>query len=422
MFDMIERAGVALRRGWVAACFGMTVAMPSAFAADITITAEFKPDVSNPSHREFINTTPESGVCKDGHVVCPPGIFSLQMPMGGTMYYYGINAGATGRDAAYFKFPSGFRTVKVTNDRGESAQVRFRVTNFTSQYELPDDAWELVGGSPGDSVFESHAKLWGIDWDTAPANCSSTGRGGFGDRVHLFSWGTPSNDSDSCVKSPKFDIRGGFRLHEWYTSFAYQLETPNPFAMRNGKYRGSLTLTVGPGGDFDFGNKAQVNKPRIDIDFELTVGHVFELTIPPGSDRAVLEPPYGWKQWMDRGKPDTVLRRDLPFSVSAAHSVTMELQCAQNDGSNCTLDNSKGSTVPMDVAVSIPVARTLSNAPVERLKLPFDKVVSVEFNRFTVSQSTLHIDVKPEHIREMAKYPGTEYRGNISIVFNVLPD
>lgn len=69
-------------------------------------------------------------------------------------------------------------------------------------------------------------------------------------------------------------------------------------------YRGSLTYTIGPGGDFDFGNNVTgLSGDTLVINFELDVQHAFIFEFPPGSERAVLEPKGGWQAWLDGGQP-----------------------------------------------------------------------------------------------------------------------
>ena len=58
-----------LRQGLCA--LALVAGVGSVHAADIYISAEFKPDVSDPDKREFTNTTPWSGVCDSVHLqVC----------------------------------------------------------------------------------------------------------------------------------------------------------------------------------------------------------------------------------------------------------------------------------------------------------------------------------------------------------------
>ncbi|ARP85100.1 hypothetical protein CAL13_01860 [Bordetella genomosp. 9] len=136
----------------------------------------------------------------------------------------------------------------------------------------------------------------------------------------MFMWKFPQ-DAGACIKIPKFDLpqsQHGFRFDGISTSIGYELVAPNPLRMASGTYRGEHTFTIGPGGDFDFGDRATVERSSIVIALELFVHHQFELHLPPGSDRAVLEPPGGWGAWLNSGRRPTKIFRDVPFSFTTS--------------------------------------------------------------------------------------------------------
>lgn len=63
---------------------------------------------------------------------------------------------------------------------------------------------------------------------------------------------------------------------------AYELITPDPLGMDIGHYSGSITYSIGPGGDFDFGDVMVPDDNQITFKFQLQVNHYLAVDFPRG--------------------------------------------------------------------------------------------------------------------------------------------
>lgn len=82
--------------------------------------------------------------------------------------------------------------------------------------------------------------------------------------------------------------------------FYKELFTPNPLGMLAGHYTGSLTYTVGPNGDFDFGDVMLPSSPILTMNFNLDVQHTLKVDVPPGGERSSCSPAGGWQRLASR--------------------------------------------------------------------------------------------------------------------------
>ncbi|NBA93690.1 hypothetical protein GUY40_01725 [Pseudomonas sp. R5(2019)] len=197
---------------------------------------------------------------------------------------------------------------------------------------------------------------------------------------------------------------------------------PSPLRMKHGLYKGQTTYTVGPGADFDLGNGVtNLNSPTVTLNFELEVNHAFVLDFPPGSERAVLEPPNGWLDWVNRGRKPQRLYREHPFRIWSSGPFKVYMRCDQSVGEACAIQNAQGHEVPVQVALSLPETITHSGTPVKQLPIPTRETAALVFDSLAPTlnrQGRLHYEVAREHAGEMLKYPGTTYSGSVTLVFD----
>lgn len=407
---------VAWRATRTLAASAMLTFSLGAHAADMTITAEFKPTAFDPTRTEFTNTTPKSGYCAVHPAYCPNGQFSIFLPIG-AVRYGAIASNAADEDAVQLRVPSEFREVEVQNQTsGERATVKFRVSAFSTTYNVSTI-----------TVIQSqaeHAKLWDTGtWVYAPPPCGGSGLSSLGQGAYMFMWYTPpAVQRLGCTKKPTRDLAPGeLTMLAPRMSIGYELVAPDPLRMQNGVYRGSLRYTVGAGGDFSFGTSASTAKSQIDIDFELTVKHDFQLVLPVEDRTAVLEPPSGWGAWLAGGEAPPALRRDKGFQISVGAPFTVTLSCASAMGDRCLLSNSAGSRVPYGVFLTIPGIITASGDSAARLELLPDKVRRLRPAVGYVNgvQARLHVEAGGDSVREMVKYPGTRYSDVFTMTFDV---
>lgn len=395
-----------------------------AVAFTAPITAEFRPDPSRPDANYFRNTTPVTGICAHygyGPYCQSKGLFSINTPI--IFNSTGpINANhGSPRQGAMIQIRSGWHDLDVVPTQGgKSERLSFRVSGISSTYLTRTPVANLVGG--GVSAAEAHEMLWSGgaqgNWNSAPSPCVETGaRAVPWGRQFLFFWLTPVDGT--CAKTAKFDIPD---LQFYALDFAYELRTPRPLGMAAGTYTGKLTLTLGPGGDIDMGDVMLPDDNIIELDFTLSVDHIFKVEVPPGGNRIHLEPQGGWQGWLQNGRKPTRLFRDQSINLWTSSDFKMTLECAQPMGNTCSVANESGHQVPLDLAVTLPGGLTdASGRPVNRLPLRLDGSGT---DRFQPSMyidrkpSTLHFEIKADAVAQMLEQPGSTYSGTATVIWD----
>lgn len=395
----------------VALC-ALTLLAGGAHASDIFISAEFKPSTLNPDKRDFVNTTPWSGVCNSTHLqTCiDNNWWSIDTGIRGTKQ--AIREDNYGPNGFYVGMPSA-RTVSVTSDDGQHTfDLRFSIIGTALRL------WDQEGDGRTEPASNGSANNCNFGLTNRNANNRSVMRmmlrrdGGEGVVACALHW----IDTNNYVMS-EFD-------------FTYKLTTPEPLGMPTGIYRGVTTFTVGgtgEGTDFDLGNGVALDDNIVNVHFELDVHHPFELELPPGSDRAVLAPKGGWTQWSDHGIVPKALERELPFTVSSSGQFSVSLQCEYPlpDG-RCAIRNMTESAddAPLDIQVSLPGFRVASTGA-DAVGLPLTTTMAPPI--FTTQSlvirrpSQLYFAVNGEAVRAMLDHPGSHYRGDVTVIFDADP-
>lgn len=392
----------------------LTVASFSAQALVQDISAAFRPDPSNPMVNEFVNTTPESGVCP-GHIptVCKAlGIFSIRTNSLTATSNGPIRADHTDpRQGAMWKLPSEWRDVQVTHlGTGDTETVQFRMAGIGHRWDLAPRSWVWDRPLGSDN--------WRSFWRYAPPPCSSTGYAATALNWALFFWIVPEN-AGICNRVPTTDI-----TLMWYslTEYAYAIRTPNPLKMDAGQYTGTITYSIGPGGDVDFGDVMVPSDNVFTFNFTLDVDHQLKVEVPPGGNRIQLEPQGGWQAWLQNGRKPSRLFRDQTVNLWASSHFKMTLECPEPVGNTCSVRNEAGHQVPLDIAVTLPPGLTdAAGRPVKRLPLLLDGSGSELFQPSMFvdrKPSTLHFEVKADAVAQMLEQPGSTYSGSATVVWD----
>ncbi|WP_367345905.1 hypothetical protein [Stenotrophomonas bentonitica] len=384
----------------------------SAHATDIYITAEFKPDVNDPDKREFTNTTPWSGVCDSVHLqVCiNNNWWSIDTKVRGTKQ--GVYATNWGPGGFYIGMPTS-RKVTVVSDDGSST------------FEL---GVNIIGAAMRITDVEADGPKEPASTG-GPNNCSQglTNQNANNHSVmRMFLRRDGGEGTVSCALHWLRD--NNYRIQEF--DFTYKLTTPAPLAMRSGVYRGMTSYRVGgtgEGADFDLGDGVVLEDNIVNVHFELTVDHAFQLDLPPGSDRAVLAPKGGWTQWSDHGVAPKYLERDVPFSLSSSGQFEVSLQCQHPlaDG-RCAIRNvtEPAEEVPLDIQLTLPGFRdSATGVDVVGMPLTTNMVPPVlAADVFIIRRpSKLNFAVNGEAVKSMLDHPGSHYRGDVTVIFDASP-
>ena len=390
-------------------------AVPRAQAAVVEITAVFSPDPANPNVNEFINTTPTSGLCLTFPSMCKPPLYSIRLGMEPTTQYAIPANPSSLRDSAMFKVPADTRTVQVTSPSGQTAEVAFSITAFSATIRTNPYVNTITSVNSG--PFLAHDALWGQNWSYfAAAPCT------LGAQMTALSyldadffWFTPVQQA--CGKLPKFEIPW-LRLRN--TSVAYRMTTPDPLSMESGTYVGSITYSIGPNGDFDFGDNLTTSVTEVTFNLSLDVQHTLKFQFPANYNRISLYPAGGWQQWLDRGRRPEALAASQAFNIWASTPLSVELQCEYTEASQCGIRNPAGHTVTVDTRITLPNGlRDASSQPVNRYLLTTTPTIFSPSHYVDNGAATLQFNVERDQVASMiADHSGSTYRGTITVIFD----
>lgn len=386
----------------------------TAMASANEITARFRPDPSNPMVNKFENTTPISSICA-AHIPAQCqrlGIFSLRDNDFTARSIAPILANHVDeRQGFMVKVPSDWRDLQVTHTgTGETETVQLRIAGIGSLWYVPRP--------PGVSAWAQDGASWQSQWTNAPSPCQRTGHIAASNYYASYFWLMPEN-AGACSRQPSQDLA---TLRFNTMEYAYELRTPNPLGMSSGQYVGSVTYSMGPGGDYDFGDVMIPSKNAITFNFTLSVEHALKVDIPPGGNRVELLPQGGWQAWLNQGRAPVRLFRDQTFRIASSTRFKMQLECSLVVGNTCGLRNGAGDEVPLQVAVSLPNGLVDQYAQaVNKLPLRLDGVGTELFQplRYVNDRpGTLHFEVARDDVGEMLKAPGSTYSGVVTVVWD----
>ncbi|EOY9177661.1 TPA: hypothetical protein U2M30_003480 [Providencia stuartii] len=399
---------------------GIVMLALSAFAHSVTIdlTAEYNVNGSG----KFINTTPISGYCAQYPKNCDVDEASVHLPLTITISDP-IVANNEPRKGVYFNFPKTPRILTVRNqDTGEAFDVIFRVTSFSSILAKNADPYHWDEGGKDFSAPRGGGCSY-----YAPAI-------GIGTEYLKFAWRT-SNNTSPCYK-----ISRVYRTEpsEFYNmSIGYLLTTKDSFAsIPSGRYLGKLSFSVGPGGDFDFGDNYQADDSVVDINLTLSVNHDLIVTTTPEGRALSLQPcnvgkvcteeqgKRNWERWMiTKITPQLTARSD--FLISSTGSFTAYLQCEYIQGEHCAIkSDNNGQLVPVKAYLSLPnnIINQKTNSTVTRALMPIHKdIVNNTFSTRDIGSNrkgSIDFLVTQHDVDTMLLTRPDTYRGTVTVIFD----
>ena len=366
-------------------------------AAEVTVSARYHADPSG----KFENTTPKGTFCNrfEAYGYNCGDKYTFDLPFDFTKN--ATHGSPSLRERIYLKYPAG-RVVTVTNEHGVSHDVtmRFEALSYTARVLDGDRIW---GFSPGGGCAR-HVHRFG-EWEGS------------------FLWKI-TDIAQPCyvMLTPSTPPRPPQNFEMTELGAAVELVIPPPHGMPKGTYRGQVTFSVGPGGDFDFGDGVtDLADSSLTFNIELDVRHDLFMQFPANSDQAVLEPPGGWGNWLGgRGVPGK-LYRDLPFRIWNTGALKVYKQCQYDNGSHCAIRESGGHEVPLHVALTMPGELAHRNAPIERLAIPTGEAAALDIDALKVAwnrPAALHFEVVRDDIPAMLNHPGSRYEGLVTVMFD----
>ena len=403
--------------------------MLSAYSATMEITANFTPDINNPSKDKFTNTTPISGFCGTWLSYCKQkGIdFSINIPIK-THKIKDIKANHAPRDGAYFKLPE-MTNVTVQNEKGEYHILQFKFIAFSA----------TIYRNRNNNDFQDGTFAWG-GRTLADQRCGSTGMG-MAPGWQWYSYGWKWDGGTACYKRSTIDRLLGTDDHEKFEdqSIAYELIAPNPLAMGDGVYTGSVTYTVGPGGDFDYGDAYATSDSAVTFNFTLKVTHELKVRPDSESDNVTLSPCYqgaicikedaekNWERWMVTNIPPKQMLGTSNFNISSSGSFTVYMKCGNGpalSNESCPMVSEKsGTIIPVKAALTLPnnIVDQSGNSVVNT---PLYIEKSGARNQFTTHSfgkeqpGKIDFTIGKKDIIEMLKSRPDSWSGTVTIIFD----
>ncbi|KJK09828.1 hypothetical protein D3C81_315480 [compost metagenome] len=388
------------RRFWLLLGLVLLGGAPVAGALEVTISAQYRGGGSG----RFENTTPPGGLCQGWPATCRNRM-TVNLPI---TYSKKTTKGAVdSRDEFFLQLP-GRREVDVFHEQtGEPRRMTFEWT-AVSQKVLASSLNHHPLYQP---VLSSGCRFVGSTSQFRPAIVT-----------YLWDIGIPQSPV-ACWANGKNAPVGRVEVATVLeTSVAYAMDIPPPYRLKAGTYRGSQTYSIGPGGDFDFGNDVtELSGGSLTVNFVLDVQHAFIFEFPPGSDRAVLEPQGGWNAWLTGGRRPGRLYRDLPFRLWSTGPFKVYKQCQYEDGDRCGIRNDDSDQVPVTIALTLPAGVEHRGATVNRLALPTGRSAALQFEAATPTLNRagqLHFEVARDDVGSMLAHPGSTYTGQVTVVFD----
>ena len=386
-----------------------------ASAADIEITAAFKPLPGQVLPQSFTNTTPLGGACASVPLICNrPGVASVAVPITFS------NLGLFLRDQAGIILPISAGIVEVRHADGvstERLELQLNGMGGTLSYTRN----EVFTPQPLDSAQMS--RDWDGSWAAAPPGCTALASQDRGTSID-FMWQIGS--TGRCVKRSVSPLRS---VSITNVMLSYVLTTPNPLAMKPGLYTGSITYTVGPLGVIGMGAPLQASDNSLTINVRLFVDALLKVEIPPGGHNVELVPPEGWARWADHGRAPSRLTRDQTFRIWANGSFNMRLECQNVQGDTCALRRSDGNDlVGLNVYAGLPGYVTDNAGRVvtrKRLAINSNDPVTVAPKRYMDGNAgVLTFEVPGPQVTEMLKKAesrtsgeSTTYSGSVTVIW-----
>lgn len=394
--------------------FFITVVMScSVYSDTFNITAEYIPASYEHQGSHFVNKTPCSIEYPFELYYCDPykpleESTVIQFPV--DIFRVVNSRDGQSNYLSYYR-TSGPKTVTVTSDKnGATYELKLIPTHIGVETEK----MKLYGGHPrpmsrinGDCIFLTE-RLWGN-----PAFSELL--------LHSIIPSAQGRAAECYFNSPA-DDNGYYWIDR--IIYGFRLESPDPLKMSNGNYSGAFTFSVGRNQDIDLGDGVYRGQLVHGVNIKLTVRHQLRVAFPKqegeGISNVTLLPPGGWVNWLyNGGMAPKILEKDLPFRIWFSSPFTVALRCQYqwSASGECALKDNKGRTVPLKTYyVNNYNEMTLLTTNKYRFVLP------VQGKPVINSASSIRFQVVGGTVAEMMKYPGSSFKGDVTLIFDAAID
>lgn len=393
--------------------------------ASSDITAEFVANLNNITHNEFNITSSNSGFCANYPSTCQANgwissTLAISVPRS---YPVPRQPDASNiRDGLMVKIPSAYRTISIYNESSNhTSSLRIRAGGVF--FRIPDET--------------ANSSYYGGGHDYPPesidGNCSKVLSTHIGGVVRYLGYGITRNSVDvTCYKRSTIirDSDGPSSLDT--VSLSFELVTPEPLKLRTGIYKGQWTLTMGPGGDVDFGDNFIPNVSSRTFTFELKVTHDFILnsfenkvvTLQPcafGKSCTPAEINNNWDRWLISLVPPELTGRSS-FNFSSSGGFRMIRRCEYYDGTFCALKNENSDhSVRLDVYYTLPLSFTDNQGqPFIQRELTYYESNAPFINSGNVQSGVtgyIEFRLRKTNVDQLIKNRPDQYRGTVTVIF-----
>ncbi|MCE9953263.1 hypothetical protein LZ618_14365 [Aeromonas allosaccharophila] len=385
-----------------------------AFSVVIDITADYKPESYEINAGRFINTTscdvgvevaycdPQRPLASSTIVKLPVSIIKMIDSSKGKSSYL-----------SYYRIAGPKKVVLTNSKNGERHELTVIPTHIGAKvmkmmYPIVNDNKWPTNKISGDCHREFPTWSW---WG--------------GDLVleQLFVYSiddVAQNGLSECYFNSQ--LGNGTSYTVAWLNYGFRIKSPDPLRMSNGKYTGSLKVSVGRNKDIDVGEANYSGGIEHELKFTLTVRHQLKVDFPKesvnGADSVTLLPPGGWINWLHNRKqsPD-ILQQELPFRIWFSAPFTVTLRCQYLWGSECALKDAKGRQVPL---------KTYYVNRFQEMNLlttrPYNFVLPVQGQPVMNAARTILFQVVGGTVTEMMKYPGSNFKGDVTLIFDASID
>ncbi|MFG0833923.1 hypothetical protein ACF8OI_10340 [Aeromonas bivalvium] len=383
-----------MRGGWWLALLMAGAAQ----GATLNVTAEYNPATYEAEGAKFINTTPCTQYPNSTGFWCSTTatVDTPQAVRFDTNIKRQVKESGDSREGVhYLGFPGARDVTLVKQGGGASYTLKFIVTAVGSETKVGPPA-NITISEDGDCVYSTQ-------WNTTSL---------------LFLYRNvkepASTSGGRCYGQNANFVSKNISIDSIY--LGYKLKAPNPLEMENGTYTGKLTLSMGHNQDFDFGAGTYTDT-QLTVNFTIKVRHQIKIDFPAGGNRVVLQPPGGWLDWIYRGRNNAPSYLDavLParFWVAVPYHASLSCQYLNPRGDGCQIKNDNN-----DHKVSVKVFGTgIRN---KLWPIYADKKDIYAYHKILAdSNRPFRFVVEKNSVQEMMKYPGSTYRGDITIIIDV---
>ncbi|MGL5409813.1 MAG: hypothetical protein ACRDAP_14075, partial [Shewanella sp.] len=177
---------------------------------------------------------------------------------------------------------------------------------------------------------------------------------------------------------------------------------------------------IGRNQDIDLGDGIYNGQLAHEVNIKLAVRHQLRVDFPKGEgegrSKVTLLPPGGWNDWIHNGKGiPNKLQQELPFRLWSSAPFTVTLRCQYISGTECALKNAKGHQAKLNTYY-INVENEMFNLSTTPYKFSSLRGPTINGAR------KIKFRVAGDVVTEMMKYPGSTYKGDITLIFDAAID